>query len=282
MATVADILREAADRLEESGVADTRREAASLLGFVLDRGKTFLYSHPEYVLTADEYSRIQSFIARRAEREPFQYIVGRQEFYGLEFEVTPDVLIPRPETEMLTARAIDVLTGTDAPRFCEVGIGSGCIAVSILYNVPEATAVGLDISGNALQVAGRNAEKHGVASRLELRESDVFLASRDEKFDLVVSNPPYVRAADLQALQPEVRDYEPHAALTDGSDGVSIIRQIIEGAPGFLKASGSLLIEIGFDQGYEVGKMLRGALWAEVEIIPDFQGIPRMASARLK
>lgn len=282
MATVADILREAADRLEESGVADTRREAASLLGFVLDRGKTFLYSHPEYVLTVDEYSRIQSFIARRAEREPFQYIVGRQEFYGLEFEVTPDVLIPRPETEMLTARAIDVLTGTDAPRFCEVGIGSGCIAVSILYNVPGATAVGLDISGNAMQVAGRNAEKHGVASRLELRESDVFSASRDEKFDLVVSNPPYVRAADLQALQPEVRDYEPHAALTDGSDGVSIIRQIIEGAPGFLKASGSLLIEIGFDQGYEVGKMLRGAIWAEVEIIPDFQGIPRMASARLK
>lgn len=282
MATVADILREAADRLEESGVADTRREAASLLGFVLDRGKTFLYSHPEYVLTVDEYSRIQSFIARRAEREPFQYIVGRQEFYGLEFEVTPDVLIPRPETEMLTARAIDVLTGTDAPRFCEVGIGSGCIAVSILYNVPGATAVGLDISGNAMQVAGRNAEKHGVASRLELRESDVFSASRDEKFDLVVSNPPYVRAADLQALQPEVRDYEPHAALTDGSDGVSIIRQIIEGAPGFLKASGSLLIEIGFDQGYEVGKMLRGAIWTEVEIIPDFQGIPRMASARLK
>ena len=282
MATVADILREAADRLEESGVADTRREAASLLGFVLDRGKTFLYSHPEYVLTVDEYSRIQSFIARRAEREPFQYIVGRQEFYGLEFEVTPDVLIPRPETEMLTARAIDVLTGTDAPRFCEVGIGSGCIAVSILYNVPGATAVGLDISGNAMQVAGRNAEKHGVASRLELRESDVFSALRDEKFDMVVSNPPYVRAADLQALQPEVRDYEPHAALTDGSDGVSIIRQIIEGAPGFLKASGSLLIEIGFDQGYEVGKMLRGAIWAEVEIIPDFQGIPRMASARLK
>lgn len=282
MATLAEILREAGDRLEESGVADARREAASLLEFALSRNKTFLYAHPEYELSTAEESRYRTYFERRAAREPFQYIVGRQEFYGLEFEVTPEVLIPRPETEMLVGRAIDALSGMDSPRFCEVGVGSGCIAVSILFHVPKANATGLDISAGALQIAGRNAENHGVADRMELRQSDVFSALRGQKFDLVVSNPPYVRAADVVGLQPEVRDFEPHAALTDGSDGVSIIRQIIEGAPEFLKPGGGLFIEIGFDQGYEVGKMLRSNVWEYAEIVPDFQGIPRMAAARLK
>lgn len=282
MANLDEILREAGDRLEEHGVADARREAASLLEFTLSRNKTFLYSHPEYELSNDEESRYRSFVERRAGREPFQYIVGRQEFCGLELEVTPDVLIPRPETEMLVERAVGILSGMDAPRFCEVGVGSGCIAVSILHQVQGVSAVGLEISPAALQVARRNAETNGVEDRLELRESDVFSALEGEKFDLVVSNPPYVRVADIGSLQPEVRDFEPHTSLTDGGDGVSIIRRIIEGAPDVLQPGGGVLIEIGFDQGYPVGKMFRPEIWDRIEIVPDFQGIPRMASARLK
>lgn len=282
MANLDEILREAGDRLEEHGVADARREAASLLEFTLSRNKTFLYSHPEYELSNDEESRYRSFVERRAGREPFQYIVGRQEFCGLELEVTPDVLIPRPETEMLVERAVGILSGMDAPRFCEVGVGSGCIAVSILHQVQGTSAVGLEISPAALQVARRNAETNGVEDRLELRESDVFSALEGEKFDLVVSNPPYVRVADIGSLQPEVRDFEPHTSLTDGGDGVSIIRRIIEGAPDVLQPGGGVLIEIGFDQGYPVGKMFRPEIWDRIEIVPDFQGIPRMASARLK
>lgn len=282
MANLDEILREAGDRLEEHGVADARREAASLLEFTLSRNKTFLYSHPEYELSNDEESRYRSFVERRAGREPFQYIVGRQEFCGLELEVTPDVLIPRPETEMLVERAVGILSGMDAPRFCEVGVGSGCIAVSILHQVQGVSAVGLEISPAALQVARRNAETNGVEDRLELRESDVFSALEGEEFDLVVSNPPYVRVADIGSLQPEVRDFEPHTSLTDGGDGVSIIRRIIEGAPDVLQPGGGVLIEIGFDQGYRVGKMFRPEIWDRIEIVPDFQGIPRMASARLK
>jgi release factor glutamine methyltransferase len=280
MPNVSETLNEAAAILQKSAIADSRREAASLLAEALRRDKIFLVAHSEYELSFEEEKRFRDFIARRARREPFQYIVGRQEFYGLDFAVTKDVLIPRPETEMIVEAAIEILQAKVNSKFCEVGIGSGCIAVSILHQVETANAIGLDISEQALAVARRNAEKHRVLKRLELRISNIFENLPDGKLDLIASNPPYIPRDDIKTLQAEVRDFEPRAALTDGGGGLSIIEKIIVGAPRFLKPSGFLLMEIGINQANAVEAMFDNRVWRGVEILPDFQGILRTVKAK--
>lgn len=282
MADIYEKLREAEQILAAAGLAEPRREAASLLTFALGRDKTFLLAHPEYELTAKEQELFSDVIYRRAAREPLQYITGVQEFYGLEFAVTPDVLIPRPETEMVVEAAVEILSSLDRPRFCEIGIGSGCIAISILVHTQNSQAVGLDVSPAALVVGKRNAEKNGVADRLELRRSDVFAALTDEKFDLIASNPPYVPSEEIDGLQEEVRDFEPHVALTDGDDGLSIVRRIVAESPRYLLPGGMLLMEIGFNQSPRVAEMFDRILWSELRFLPDLQGIPRMVKARVK
>ncbi|HKP69056.1 MAG TPA: peptide chain release factor N(5)-glutamine methyltransferase, partial [Pyrinomonadaceae bacterium] len=253
-----------------------------LLARALQKDKTFLYAHPEASLSDDEKALFESHLSRRAAREPFQYITGVQEFYGLEFEVTPDVLIPRPETEMVVEEALAILKDEETPSFCEIGVGSGCISVSILHGLPRARAVSVDVSSAAIAVARRNAKRHGVGERLELIESDVFERLSNKTFRVIVSNPPYVPVSDFAGLQPEVRDFEPHNALTDGSDGLSIIRRIIDDSPRFLGPRGRLLMEIGFDQSEKVATMFDLAIWSTPDLVPDLQGIPRLVSARLK
>ncbi len=278
---IAQNLKIAAAKLQANQIAEPLREAKSLLTFVLNKNQTFLVAHSEYELNAVEETRFAELLERRASREPFQYIVGRQEFYGLEFFVTPDVLIPRPETELLVETAVKILPNGTA-RFCEVGIGSGCISVAILNELKKSSAVGLDVSRNALKVAGKNAETHNVLSRLELKISDVFDSLREEKFDLIVSNPPYISAEEVKSLQPEVRDFEPPTALTDGAGGFSIIEKIIEDAPRFLNEKGFLLMEIGFNQADSVKEMFDKNIWREVEILPDLQNIPRTVKAEIR
>ena len=273
-----EIVKNASEILQASGVSDAAREAKSLLAFVLNKNQTFLVAHSEYELSFKEEKHFRDFIARRARREPFQYIVGRQEFYGLDFFVTPDVLIPRPETEMIVEAAIEILKNN--ARFCEVGIGSGCIAVSILHSVKTASAIGLDISAKALKVARKNTKTHQVLERLKLQISDVFESLPDKKFDLIVSNPPYIPREEIKTLQPEVREFEPLTALTDGGDGISIIKKIIADAPKFLKSDGFLLMEIGINQESDVKAIFNVKVWREVEILPDLQGIPRTVKAR--
>jgi release factor glutamine methyltransferase len=284
---VADALSAASSRLDAAGVADPRREAASLLALALDKPNTFLIAHPEYELIGDEKGRFNEFVARRATREPFQYIAGRQEFYGLEFEVTPDVLIPRPETEILVEEAIKglgklaELDKLSKLSFCEIGVGSGCISVSILRNVPNATAVATDISDKALAAARRNAERHGVADRLVLKLGDLFAGVVD-KFDMIVSNPPYIPDADLTDMQPEVRDFEPHNALFAGNDGLDIVRRIIEEAPEHLNSGGLLLMEIGVGQSELLRRHFDTSIWKEPGFLADLQCIPRIAKALLR
>jgi release factor glutamine methyltransferase len=273
-------LNNAAKILQTSGIEQPRREVASLLAFALQRDKTFLIAHPEYKLSNVEEKRFQRFLQRRASREPFQYITGKQEFYRLDFLVTPDVLIPRPETELIVDAAIEILRGKKRAQFCEVGVGSGCISVSILHEEKLASAIGFDISNQALKIAQKNAETHRVLERLELKISDVFEALQNEKFDLIVSNPPYISSEDTKNLQAEVRDFEPLMALTDGGDGVSIIEKIITGAPTFLKDGGFLLLEIGFAQASRVSAMFSPPIWNDVDILPDLQGIARMVKAQ--
>jgi release factor glutamine methyltransferase len=283
--TINEALSEAARVLREAGVAEARREAASLLAHAVGRDRTYLFTHDEESLEPSKSSAFRRLVGRRAAGEPLQYLTGRQEFYGLDFEVTPDVLIPRPETELLVETALEVLRGRDAPLVCDVGTGSGCVAVALLHERPDARAVALDISPTALRVARRNAERHGVSGRLETLVSDCFDALRTDElrgltFPLVVSNPPYVAEGDLPGLQREVRDHEPRMALTPGGDGLSVIRRLVAQAPEFLAPRGHLLFEIGFGQHEQVAALIEPSVWTLLDIRRDLQGIPRLVALR--
>jgi release factor glutamine methyltransferase len=271
---IADALRRAAEFLKEN--ADARRDAALLLGFVLNRERAFLIANDDRDLIDEEIERFFELIERRAADEPIQYITGRQEFFGLVFEVNEDVLIPRPETEILVEAAIEVLREKENPYFCDVGTGSGCIPISILANLENAKAVAVDISSDALAVARKNAEKHRVSERIEFYESDVFAVFQNPKFDLIVSNPPYIPNKDLPDLPREVREHEPHAALFGGDAGTEIITQLLMDAPKFLIENSYLMFEIGFAQSDEVRAMVDLNVWQLREILPDLQGIPRI------
>ncbi|MEO7540281.1 MAG: peptide chain release factor N(5)-glutamine methyltransferase [Pyrinomonadaceae bacterium] len=273
-------INSASDALRDSGVEQPRRQAASLMAFVLEREASFLIANPEYQLSPPEIAAFESVVGRRVDREPYQYIVGKQEFYGLEFEVTPEVLIPRPETEILVEDAIDVLSVLPAARLFEIGVGSGCISVSILHAVAKATGMGIDISENALAVAKRNAARHSVTDRLTLQPGDLFEGITGQ-FDLIVSNPPYVSDEQLKRLQPEVRDFEPRTALSGGPGGLEIIERIIRDAPRSLAQDGHLLMEIGYDQSERVEQLFDAANWIDVKFLPDLQGIARIVRARL-
>ncbi len=241
-----------------------------------------LIAHSEYELSAEEEGRFFTFIERRSKREPFQHIAGKQEFWGMDFIVTPDVMIPRPETELIVEAGIGILRDVEGREICEIGIGSGCISVSILSELGNVHAVGLDISEKALVIAEKNAERNGVLRRLDLECSDVFeVLPEDKKFDLIVSNPPYIPSEDIKTLQAEVRDFDPYIALTDGKNGLSIIKRIIDESPKSLKPKGFLLMEMGFDQSNRVREMFSSEIWELVNFFPDLQGILRMVKARL-
>ena len=277
---VASALNAASAALSEAGLAESRRDAASLLCFVLDRPQAWVIAHPEYMLDEEEAAAFALAVGRRVEREPLQYITGRQEFFRLDFDVEPGVLIPRPETEILVENAIERLSAVDEPTLYEIGVGTGCISISILNELRNAQGVGVDISPLALQLASRNAQKHMVADRFDLRSGSLFEPA-DSPFDAVVSNPPYVPDADLAGLQPEVRDYEPVEALAGGVDGLVVLRRIIAEAPRNLKRGGALIVEIGFGQAEAVDKLLADPAWADVRVDNDLQGIPRVFSATL-
>ena len=284
--TIAEALREAAGELSAAGIPEPRREAATLLSYALGRDRAFLVTHSDDLLKGADASDFRACVERRAAGEPFQYIAGRQEFYSLEFEVTPDVLIPRPETELLVEEALELLKGVEGPLLCDVGTGSGCIAVTLLHERADARGFALDISPAALAVAARNAARHGVAERLRLLVSDCFDALRSDahegvRFDLIASNPPYVAESDLEGLQKEVREHEPRVALTPGGDGLSVIRRLITQAPHFLKPGGHLLLEIGFNQHERVAALIDPSVWTLLDIHRDLQGIPRTVALRL-
>ncbi|MCM3906451.1 MAG: peptide chain release factor N(5)-glutamine methyltransferase [Pyrinomonadaceae bacterium] len=278
--SIAEAIREGAQTLSNGGVPDARREAGSLLQHVIDRDRTFIITHAEDLITPEEQQCFRECIARRAEGEPLQYITGRQQFFGLDFEVTRDVLIPRPETELLVETALALIHKGPAPSICDVGTGSGCIAVTLLNENQRATAIGIDLSIEAIQVARRNAERHSVAARVSFLVADCLSALGSERamFDLVVSNPPYVAASAVDGLQREVRDHEPRLALIAGVDGLNIIRRLLRDSGAFVKAGGHLLMEIGFDQGEAVQRLIDRTSWTFLDIHKDLQGIPRIVA----
>jgi release factor glutamine methyltransferase len=281
--TIADALKQASKILNGNSMPDARRDAALLLGFVLNRDRAFLIANDDSSLSDEETTWFFKAIEQRASGAPVQYITGRQEFFGLEFEVNEDVLIPRPETEILVEAAIEILRKKQNPSFCDVGTGSGCIPISILANLENAKAAAIDISPNALAVARKNAEKHRVADKIEFYESDVFerfknLESRvsNLKFDLIVSNPPYIPNRDLPDLPREVREFEPHAALFGGDVGTEIVARLLAEAPQFLSNDGFMLFEIGYAQSETIKEMIDEKVWRLIEILDDLAGIPRI------
>ncbi|HSQ24265.1 MAG TPA: peptide chain release factor N(5)-glutamine methyltransferase, partial [Pyrinomonadaceae bacterium] len=251
-ATIKSAITEGSATLNTAGVDESRNEANLLLMHVLDRDRTFLLTHGEESLSLKQFDRYRSLVARRGEGYPLQYLTGHQEFFKLDFEVTPDVLIPRPETELIVEVGLEMLGDGLAPRFADIATGSGCIAISLLKELPQASAVATDLSSAALAVAKRNAERHAVNNRLLLVESDLFCAlDSSDQFDVIFSNPPYVPTRELTLLQREVR-HEPQAALDGGPDGLSVIRRLLKEAPDFLRAHGHVVLEIGFNQHEEV------------------------------
>ena len=273
MTSIADSLWEATALLREGGVAEARREAGSLLAFVIGRNRTFLISHAGDPVDEHDLVRFREAVARRAAGEPLQYITGVQDFFGREFRVTTDTLIPRPETELLVEAALEVMG--EASSICDVGTGSGCIAVTLLCERTDARAIAVDISETALAVAAENARRHGVSDRIVFQVSDCF-ENVNSTFDLIVSNPPYVSADALPGLQREVKDHEPLVALSPGEDGLSIIRRLLDDGSAYLKKSGYLIMEIGFDQCEKVQEIIDPTVWHLLEIRPDLQGIPRI------
>jgi release factor glutamine methyltransferase len=273
--SISSAIVEGAKILDATGVNEGRREAGSLLAHTLGRDRAFLLTHAEDPLTSEQVEAFRALVARRATTEPLQYITGHQEFFKLDFEVTPDVLIPRPETELIVEIGLELLPDDPGHYFAEVGTGSGCIAISLLHELPDARAVAIDVSPAALRVAKRNAERHGVSERLVFLESDCFSAIKTiGSFALIASNPPYVSDDELKDLQREVR-HEPRAALAAGADGLSIIRRLICEARPFLRAGGYLVFEIGFGQREEVERLVDRRVWKLLEIRKDLQSIPR-------
>ena len=277
--SIAETILQGAHRLRKAGVPEARREAGSLLGYVLGRDRSYILTHAEDAVGEEQAERFCEYLERRAQGEPQQYITANQEFFGLDFEVTKDVLIPRPETELLVETALKLLAQSADAFICDVGTGSGCIVITLMRQLEQARAVAFDISPEALAVARRNAARHSVTERIEFILSDCFaaLTLRESRasFDLIVSNPPYVEEGAMADLQREVRDFEPRIALAAGADGLDIIRHLLLEAPNFLKPGGHFLFEIGFNQAQAVRDLLDPKIWRLVDIHKDLQGIPR-------
>ncbi len=261
-----DLLREGARRLANP------REARLLLAGATGRDPARLMLEPDRPIPPGEAARYEAMLAERLAGRPVSRILGRRLFWGREFEITDDVLDPRPETETLIAAALE----RPAPdRLADLGTGSGVLAVTLLAQWPAARALATDISPAALDVARRNAARHGVAGRLETQQAD-WLDGVDETFPLIVANPPYVSAREMHALAPDVRDHDPHLALTPGGDGLDAHRAIAAAAPDRLAPGGALMLEIGPRQGRAVAAMLRRAGLGRIRVLPDLDGRDRV------
>ena len=304
-------LKEGMAQLRAAQIPSHTLATELLLMHALGRDRAWMYGHLDESLDPATAEKIRALIARRAAGEPVQHLTGKQEFWGLEFEVTPAVLIPRPETEhvmevalaRLGERGIKIHMDTGAPReklrVADVGTGSGCLAVALAWELPHAEVVATDISGPALEVARRNAARHGVTDRIQFLQCDLLTgientapasagarhavpASTENgpRFDLIVSNPPYIARNDAAQLQREVRDHEPHAALFGGPTGIEMYQRLIDQARDLLRDRGILVLELGHDSAEHVrGIFDAQPAWTKVAITMDLAGIPRVLAA---
>jgi len=280
-----DRLQAATRTLTEAGIPDGRREAETLFAHILNRPRLDLYRADDFALDPDQQEAFAGLIRRRASREPLQYILGTQEFWGLEFRVTTDTLIPRPETELLIEAVLERF-GRPGPPVTMVDLctGTGCLAVTLGTLYPTSRILATDCSPAALEVARSNAARHGMAGRIEFVEGDLFKAlpsmNLRHRIDLVTANPPYVPAGELDRLQPEVRYYEPRLALDGGCDGLDYYRRILPDAWEFVRPGGFLFLEVGIRQAIPVRDLAEGGGWRIDQIKKDLAGIDRIIVLR--
>jgi release factor glutamine methyltransferase len=289
-------LRTGISRLREKQVASYTLAAELLLLHMLGRDRAWLYAHPEEPINSQQLETFLSLISRRANGEPTQHLTGKQEFWSLEFEVTPDVLIPRPETEHVIEVALDRValrqlragksqkTNGEGFLIADIGTGSGCLAIALAKELPAATIYATDISPAALVIARRNAVRHGAEKRIRFLESDLSRplaadGANDSAFDLVVSNPPYIPRRDAKTLAREVRDHEPAVALYGGEEGYELYADLIGLARRYLKPGGIFVSELGYDSLPAVQPLLDGPQWTAVGVSNDLAGIPRVIAA---
>jgi release factor glutamine methyltransferase len=282
MLTIQDFVHGARDRFVSAGISANLAalDAEVLARLVLGWDRARFLTDREQTASSVFVLRYEPLVARRERREPVSYILGTREFWGLDFEVGPDVLIPRPETEMIVEETI-ALVGKDArPLIVDVGTGSGCLAIALAREIPGARVIATDLSGGALNVARRNAARHGVFDRMAFVETS-FLDGIDTPVDVIVSNPPYVPSVSEPGLTPEIRDYEPRVAVYAGEDGSDGLRSVLEGAAAKLVPGGWLIMEFGFGQEMLVSSLVDAADGIElVRIRHDLQDIPRTVICR--
>ena len=289
-------LASAIAQLMAAHVPSPRMNAELLLMFTLSCDRACLYAHPERELTGDEQSRYEAALTERARGVPAQYITGHQEFWGMDLIVTPAVLIPRPETEHVIETVLDCVgralpsagSGQALPanslhiasslRIADVGTGSGCIALALAKELPQAEIHATDVSTPALEIARANAARHQLESRIQFHEGDLLAGFANNAFDFIVSNPPYVGESEEDQVQLEVRKFEPRSAVFAGPTGVEVIARLIPQAHAALKPGGWLIMEISGTIAEEVRRLLRD--WNQVQIRPDLQSIPRVVQAR--
>ncbi|MCR5343781.1 MAG: peptide chain release factor N(5)-glutamine methyltransferase [Butyrivibrio sp.] len=271
----ASLFKEGEEKLNSVGISEASLDARLLLEHVCGTSHNTLLSHGDMVVEDEKVFAYREMIAKRMERVPVAYITGSCEFMGIEFDVTGDVLIPNQDTETLAEEALRYIH--DGMSVMDLCTGSGCIALSILKYTNDTKAVGTDLSEAALSIAEKNAEKLGMTERFKTVNTDLF-PETEEKFDLIVSNPPYIPTKVIETLEPEVKTYEPYMALDGSEDGLVFYRRIVPGAKDFLYKSGYLLLEIGYDQGPSVKELMEQNGYKDVQVIKDLGGNNRVVS----
>lgn len=278
--TVGELLAWAVEELKAAEVDTPILDSRLLLCEATNLSQEQLHAHPETILSPESTQKFREWINRRAHREPLAYILGKKEFYGLSFEVSPAVLIPRPETEVLVETGIRLIKDLPNPMVVDIGLGSGAIAISIAKQLQNAHVYGTETSGEALQVSMRNAECLAIADRVCFLEGNLLDPLTGRLFDLVIANPPYVPSAEIAILQPEVAAYEPRQALDGGPDGLAYYRMIIPQAVYHLKPHGWLAMEVGAGQASEVVGILTIHGYTDICTVCDLAGIERIVYGR--
>jgi release factor glutamine methyltransferase len=270
-------IRDAAAALRAAGIEEAEREAPALAAWAMGAPLAVALSHPERELSAEEEAKLRSAVRRRAAREPFAYVAGRAEFYGLELAVDRRVMVPRPETEHVVEQALVAAREFERPVIADIGTGSGCIAVALACNLVDALVYATDCSREALEVAAENVRRHHLEQRVRLLHGDL-LEPMPEAVHVIASNPPYVASGEFARLMPEVRHYEPRPALDGGADGLAVIRRLIDAAPDQLRLRGALVMELGASQGPQVLALAQGRFRA-ARIERDLAALDRVLVA---
>ena len=280
-ATIFECIKEAEKYLETKGRMDAPIDAKLLMKHVLNIDDTRLLLERNKVIDVENKNKYKDLVQKRAKGIPLQHITLTQEFMGLEFEVSPSVLIPRQDTETLVEETIKIAMQNGYKTGIDIGTGSGCISISLVKYLKDITMCAIDISDDALEIANKNILKHETQNRIQLLKSNVFENYKgDNKVDLIISNPPYISKSDMQSLMIEVAEHEPRIALTDEGDGLKFYRQISTEARDYLNKGGMVAYEIGYDQGDQVCGILSKLRYKDIKLLPDLAGKDRVVMAK--